>query len=427
LADLQRFALPGGMNLYVHRTDKFKTVLAQLIFHRALQREDVTATSLFPSVLQRGSAGFPTRQLLAYRLEELYGSDLSAEVVKKGERLLVSFSVELVNDRYLPGEEGLLGRCLEILSEVVARPVTEGGAFKPDYVGQEKEQHEKVIRGWVNDKVAYAMERCLQEMCAGEPFGVFKYGTLDDLATLEPANLYAFYRRFLAESPVDLHVCGEVNAAAVRALAEQIFSFSRNGVAEIPATLVRKQDGEVRFVREVMDVNQGKLVLGFRTGINYGSNDYFPLLMYNGILGGFPHSKLFLNVREKASLAYYAYSRLEKHKGLMVISSGVETENYEKALEIINRQVECIAAGEVSEEEFANTYQGLQNQLLMEDDHQGLVVNRAIDEELAGRLENTHDLLARLTAVKPDDVVRVAREVKLDTVYFLAGKGGGGE
>ncbi len=425
MSELQRFTLPGGMNLFVHRTNKFKTVLAQLVFHRALRREEVTATALFPAVLQRGSAGFPTRRLLAYRLEELYGSELAAEVVKKGERLLVSFSMELVNDRYLPGENGLLGRCLEILSEVVARPLSEGGAFKAEYVSQEKEQHEKVIRGLVNDKAAYAMERCLQEMCAAEPFGVFKYGTLSELAKLEPENLYGFYRRFLAESPVDLHVCGEVDAAAVKELAGRIFSFPRSGTAEIPATLVRKQDGEVRYVREEMDVNQGKLVLGFRTGIKYGDDNYFPLLMYNGILGGFPHSKLFLNVREKASLAYYAYSRLEKHKGLMVISSGIETGNYDKALEIINRQVECIAAGEVSEEEFANTWQGLRNQFLMEDDHQGLVVNRAIDGELAGLHKDTDGLLAGLAAVQPDDVVRVAREVKLDTVYFLAGKGGG--
>jgi predicted Zn-dependent peptidase len=413
------------MNLYVHRTDKFKTFLAQLVFHRALRREDVTATALLPAVLQRGSASFPTRRLLAYRLEELYGSEMSAEVVKKGERLLVSFSVELVNDRYLPEEEGLLGRCLEILSEVVNRPVTEGEAFKREYVSQEKEQHEKVIQGLVNDKAAYAMERCLQEMCVAEPFGVFKYGTLAELATLGAANLYDFYRRFLAESPVDLHVCGELDAMAVRTLAEQMFSFPRNGVPEIPKTLVRKQEGDVRSVREEMDVSQGKLVLGFRTGITYGDDDYFPLLMYNGILGGFPHSKLFLNVREKASLAYYAYSRLEKHKGLMVISSGIETGNYDKALEIIKRQVECIAAGEINEEEFTNTWQGLRNQLLMEDDHQGLVINRAIDSELAGRGEDTDSLLAGLAAVKPEDVVRVAREVKLDTVYFLAGKGGG--
>lgn len=423
----QRFTLPGGMNLYVHRTNKFKTFLAQLVFHRALRREDVTATALLPAVLQRGTASFPTRRLLAYRLEELYGSEMSAEVVKKGERLLASFSVELVNDRYLPGEEGLLGRCLEILSEVVNRPVTEGEAFKREYVSQEKEQHEKVIHGLVNDKAAYALERCLQEMCAAEPFGVFKYGTLAELAALGPENLYSFYRRFLAESPVDLHVCGDLDAMAVRTLAEQMFSFPRDGVPEIPKTLVRNQEGEVRYVREEMDVSQGKLVLGFRTGITYGDDDYFPLLMYNGILGGFPHSKLFLNVREKASLAYYAYSRLEKHKGLMVISSGIETGNYDKALEIINRQVECIAAGEINEEEFANTWQGLRNQLQMEDDHQGLVINRAIDSELAGRGEDTDGLLAGLAAVKPEDVVRVAREVKLDTVYFLAGKGGGAE
>lgn len=424
LKDFRRFRLANGINLYVHPTRKFKTVLVQLVFHRHLREEDATPASLLPSVLQRGSINFPTRQVLAYRLEELYGSELMSEIMKKGERQLVSFTLDLVHDQYLPGENKLLQKGLAILCEVVTRPVLQDGVFMPDYVAQEKEQHEKVIRGLINDKIAYSVERCLQEMCAGEPFGVFKYGTLERLAELDPVSLYDFYGRFLAESPADLYVVGDVDAESIRQMVEEIFCFPRGQEVVVPDTLVKSGTGEARYIREELDVHQGKLVLGYRTGLAYGDDDYFPLLVYNGILGSFPHSKLFQNVREKASLAYYAYSRLEKHKGLMIISAGIEVKNYQRALDIINRQVEAMAAGEISGEEFDNTLSGLRNQFLVEEDNPGLVVNRALDGIMAGRQEDTLRLIERLESVTPADVARVAGLVKLDTVYFLTTKGG---
>ncbi len=192
----------------------------------------------------------------------------------------------------------------------------------------------------------------------------------------------------------------------------------------LAATTVQKNIGDVRYVKEELDVSQGKLVLGYRTGVTYADDDYFPLLVYNGILGSFPHSKLFQNVREKANLAYYTYSRLEKHKGLMLISSGIEVDNYERALEIIHRQLSDMTRGDFTKEDLENTRSGLRNQFLVEEDSQSLVVNRVLDDMLVGREENTTELLKRLDAVSREDVARVSANVCLDTVYFLTKKGG---
>jgi predicted Zn-dependent peptidase len=424
VATFTQSKLKNGMNLFVHPTVKFKTILIQLIFHRHLREDDVTESSLLPSVLQRGSHNYPTRMELAHKLEELYGTEMMAEVSKKGERLLVSFALDLVHDQYLPGESNLLKQALAILGDVVTNPLLDGRGFRSDYVDQEKEQHERIIKGLINDKIAYAVERCLQEMCKDEPFGVFKYGSVERLKKIDGMGLYEYYLDFLASSPADLHIIGDVDPEAVRPLVEEAFAFDRSLVADVPATVINEEAAEVKYVREELDVNQGKLVMGYRTGLTYGDKDYMPLLVYNGILGGFPHSKLFQNVREKASLAYYAYARLEKHKGLMIISSGIEVKNYEQALEIIGRQVAAMAAGDINQEEFDNTIHGLRNQFVVEDDNPGLVINRALDGMLAGRLDSTAEMLAQLDSVTPDDVARVAKKVKLDTVYFLTTKGG---
>lgn len=393
--------------------------------HRHLRAEDATACSLLPVVLQRGCGEYPTRRQLAHKLEELYGSELITDVMKKGERQLVSFTLDIVHDRYLPAEGDLLRKGLHIMKQVLTDPVREGNGFKAEYVTQEKEQHERVIQGLINDKIAYSLERCLHEMCREEPFGVFKYGTLEKLKEINPEILYEFYSRFLAESPADLFVIGGIQAEEVFKLAENTFDFPRNGVGHIPDTIVRSEAGKVRYVSEELDVNQGKLVLGFRTGLTYGDDDYFPLLVYNGILGGFPHSKLFQNVREKASLAYYVYSRLEKHKGLMVIAAGIEVDQYEQTLDITRQQVDSLAKAKISSEEFHNTIRGLRNQFLMEEDNPGLLVNRGLDGTLAKRVQDTKSLLSRLEAVTREDVAKVAAKVHLDTVYFLSGKGGG--
>lgn len=424
LPTFMRSRLANGINLFIHPTVKFKTILVQLIFHRALREDDVTESSLLPSVLQRGSGNYPNRRAIAHRLEELYGTELISGVIKKGERQLVTFTLDLVHDQYLSGESSLLKKALEVLSDVVTNPVLAGESFKEDYVSQEKEQHEKLIKGLINDKIAYSVERCLQQMCENEPFGVFKYGSVERLKAIDGPKLYRYYRHFLRESPADLHISGDVDAAAVSAVVEQVFGFERGREEAMAATATQRNAGDVRYVKEELDVSQGKLVLGYRTSVTYADDDYFPLLVYNGILGSFPHSKLFQNVREKASLAYYTYSRLEKHKGLMLISAGIEVNNYEKALEIINRQVADMTHGDFTKEDLENTKIGLRNQFMVEEDSQGSIINRVLDGMLVGREESTAELLKRLDAVTREDVARVAANVGLDTVYFLTKKGG---
>ena len=424
MATVQHKRLENGMNVFIHPTAKFKTILVQLIFHRKLQEDGVTQSALLPAVLQRGSVNYPTRQNLAIRLEELYGTEMMADIIKKGEQQLISYTMDLVHDQYLPQENQLLRESLQILCDLLTNPIVEGNAFKADYVRQEKEQHEKVIKGLINDKIAYSVERCLQEMCKNEPFSVFKYGTTKKLAEIDENTLYRFYQQFMQESPVEIHLIGDLEPERTFALVQEIFSYQRAKEEDIAKTIVKKDVEDVRYIKDAMDVSQGKLVLGFRTGLTFSDSDYFALLMYNGILGSFPHSKLFQNVREKASLAYYAYSRLEKHKGLMIVSSGIEFDNYEKALDIIEKQTDDMVKGDFSDEDFSNTYNGLRNQYLVEEDSPGALINRTVDGMLAGRQWTTEELLERLQAVEKDDVVRVAANIKLDTVYFMTKKGG---
>lgn len=416
---LESKTLPANINLHLVPVKKFKTVLIAVFLQQSLEKETAAQTALLPAVLERGTGQYPTYRDIRIRLEELYGAELSSDVLKLGERQILAFSLEIIHDKFAPGED-LLRQGLSVLKSVITDPFRENGAFKKEYVLQEKEQLEKEIRGLVNDKVNYALERCIQNMCANERFGVYKYGNIEDLAGITPDGLYRYYQRLLQENPLDVFVVGEIELGETFPLIEEAFSFLRKGIPlDLPIVEVRKNPGKPRFFEERLPVNQGKLTLGYRTNTVYRDEDYPALLLYNGILGGFPHSKLFQNVREKASLAYYAFSRLEKHKGIQLIGSGIDTKNYVQAREIIEEQVENIKAGKITSEEMENTKRALLNQFKIIGDSPSSLLGFFLDGIVGNRDERVECLMERIENIEMDEVVEVAQKVVLDSVYFL--------
>ncbi len=417
--DFFKKTITPGVDLYVCPTQKFKTILVQVFLHQQLERDLATLTSLFPMVLMRGSRGLPNQLEITRKLEGLFGAELENDILKKGERQIVTFALEVVNEKFTPGNEEVLRTGLEVLRDIIYSPVLEGDAFRKSYVDQEKEQLKKQIMGLINDKMSLAMERCVQEMCREERYGTFKYGYLEQVDAIEPGGLLQYYRDFVKQAPLDFFVVGDVQVDTIQGLVEDVFTFPAGEKFRIdPPVVHRHVQGEPRVVEEKMNVKQGKLTLGYRTNVPYGK-ETFPLVFYSGILGGFSHSKLFQNVREKASLAYYAFARLEKTKGLMLVSSGIEVENYEKALDIIKEQIQSMAEGKISDYEFENTQKGLLSQAALVEDNPYQLVGSTLEGVINEKVMSRREAIEKLQAVSKEDVVRIAQGVQLDTIYFL--------
>ncbi len=418
--------LSNGIRFFWLPTDKFKTVTVKMYIHQELKSDLATRTALLPSVLERGTQRYPDSISLRRELENLYGAELSTDVGKKGERHLVEISLEMVHPGYLE-EKNLLQNGLAIMKSLLSEPLVENGGFRPSYVNQEKDQLSQEIKGLINDKTSYALERCVQEMCSKERFGIYKLGSIEDLGVIEPEGLYNYSQQLLHENPIDLYIVGLQEQEEVETLVGDTFSFSRAPVVkEVPPTEVYMESArEVIEYEEVLQVNQGKLVMGYRTNIAYDHELYFPLAFYNGILGGFPHSKLFQNVREKASLAYFVFSRMERHKGIMIIAAGIDNADYEQAVDIIKKQTEAIARGEITREEMENTRIGFLNQLRSQTDNPNSLINFYLDADIGGRTHGFNEVMELLNKVTPEEVVAAAQKVKLDTIYFLRGEEGG--
>ncbi len=185
-----------------------------------------------------------------------------------------------------------------------------------------------------------------------------------------------------------------------------------------------QQQVKEKEVKETQDLKQGKLNIGYRTNIVYGDPDYFALQVFNGLFGGFPHSKLFINVREKASLAYYAASRVESHKGLLMVMSGIENAKYQQAVSIIKEQMDVMKKGDFTEQDIDQTKAVIRNQFLETvDSARGLieVLYHNVAAKTHVQLENWLDLVAKTTK---DEIIDVGKKVELDTIYFLAGLDG---
>ncbi|NLY29053.1 MAG: insulinase family protein [Firmicutes bacterium] len=413
--------IADGVQLHILPTSKFKTVTSKIYVQTALGAA-TGLTALLPMVMARGSEEYPTMQEVAAQLADLYGARFGCDVAKIGERQCMEFYYELPAGAYVEEPE-LVDRGMATFAELILRPKVDGDGFDPLYVEQEKLNLKNLIRGLIDDKRSYALQRFYQNMFAGEPFAVYKYGTVEEVEPITPEELLGHYRRLMSENPMDIFVVGDVDEGSVvdnwtRRLGE------RNGVGLLPPGSEYRTPKEVKQVQEEEDLQQGILFLGYRTPVTYSSPDYYKLLVYSGVLGGFPHSKLFINVREKASLAYYVWTHVEATKGFMLINAGIHPDNYQKAVDIILEQVEAVNQGDVSSQELKATKMGLINNFLTMEDNPMAVIDRGMLGNVHGVQREVEEAVDRVREVSVDDLVEQGQRLKLDTVYFLRGPGG---
>lgn len=408
-----------GYKLHIVKTEKFKTNTIVWKMKTPLTSENVTKRALLPYVLQSSSNAYPTTSKLRSYLDELYGANLYVDVSKKGEYQVLSFSLEIANEKFLSDPEPLLKKGMELIAEILVNPLAENEAFDKDTVEKEKRTLKQRIQAVYDDKMRYSNFRLVQEMCKGEPYALHVNGEIDDIPALNEQNLYEYYKQAFSEDELDLFIIGDVNEEAVQSIAEGLLQFEQRTPKSVEA--VKADNVEEKTVKDKEDIKQGKLNIGYRTNILYGDQDYYALQVFNGIFGGFSHSKLFLNVREKNSLAYYVASRLESHKGLMMVMSGIEFNNFELAVKIIREQMEAMKAGDFTEQEIEQTKAVIENQMLETLDTARGMVEVLYHNVVSEQKVSLDDWLNGMSKTTKEEIVEVAKKVQLDTIYFLTG------
>lgn len=408
-----------GIKLHILNTDKFKTNLVAIFLTTKLKKETVTANALISAVLRRGNHNLKTQEEISKQLEDLYGASFDCGIDKTGDNQVLKFYIETVNDAFLPqSNENILKKSIENILDIIFNPLLENNTFKKEYVEQEKNNMKQRIEGRIDNKRRYALDRCIEEMYKGKPFGLYRFGYVEDLNNINEVNLYESYKQLIAQCKIDIFVSGNINGEV-----ENIITENQNVKRLEEREPIYNKESEKNTVKqgekiETMDVMQGKLVVGLDVN-SQNEDEKYNVMIYNTILGGSANSKIFQNVREKANLAYEASSRYFKYKDNIFVNCGIEISNYEKALNLIKEQLKDMQNGDFTEEEVENAKKAIISSIKTIDDEQDTSITYYFGQEMSGNQKSVDDYIERIEKINKEDVIQVANKVEINTIYFL--------
>jgi len=413
--------LKQGIKLHTIEIDKFKTNLIAVFLTTKLTRENVTKNALISSILRRGSKNMNSQEEISKTMEEMYGASFDCGLDKMGDNQVLKFYIESINDNFLPQkDEDMLKTSLEKLLEIVFNPYIEDEGFKQQYIEQEKNNIKQRIEGKIDNKARYALNRCIEEMYKNQPYGLYKFGYIEDLDAINEKNIYQYYRELINNCKIDIFVSGMINDEIYNIVEtnENIAKLQDRNADYIKPKLDKKDIKEEKVVTESMEVTQGKLLLGLDVDIDDEDLKY-DIFVYNSILGGTANSKMFQNVREKAHLAYVASSSYMRHKNNIFVNCGIEIGNYEKALELIKKQIEDMKKGDFTEEDIENSKKSIIANIKTIYDEQDTGISYYFGQEMSRVKRTLEEYIEKIEEIDRDKIQNVADKVSVNTVYFL--------
>ncbi len=414
------FSLGEGITLRCVPDSRFKHAVFSIQFLRLGCREETAFNALLPAVLLRGSRSCPDLRHITLRLDDLYGASIGTHVRRVGDYQTTGLYASFLEDRYAMAGDRVFAGVTAFVRELLLEPVLEKGVFRADYVESEKTNLIATIEANKNDKQAWAMGRLLDKMCREDPYGIPRLGEPEWVQEVTPESLYSHYKKVLRESPVELCYVGAMEPEQVaRELKGLLEGIDRNYV-NLPAQTGLRLCPEGEFT-ETMEVNQGKLCMGFTCPVTIREEGFAAMQVLNLIYGGGMTGKLFMNVREKLSLCYAVGSAYHGAKGILTVSAGMDTADESRARQEILRQLELCARGEITDAEMTAAKQALRSSLLAVHDSPGAMESYYSSGVLSGMGLDTDEYMALVESVTKEQVVRMAGGIRLHTVFFLKG------
>lgn len=419
----QKEEIKQGVTLHQIHTENFKTNLYAVFLAIPLEKEKVTLDALTGAVLRRGTAKLPTQEQISKALETMYGASFNCGVEKTGDNHILKFYLETLSEEFIPEPEQLTEKCISILFDIVFNPLTVNDTFKPEYVEGEKKNLKQIIESKIDNKAKYAYDRCIEEMFKNQPYGLYKFGYVEDIEKITPEKLYKHYQELIANCKIDIFCSGRLNSQELIKNIKENSNIQKlpdrkpNYIVNNEATEA-KETVETNTVEESMQVTQGKLVLGLDIQ-DTQENSRFVASVYNAILGGGANSKLFQNVREKQSLAYTAGSSYLRTKNAIFIRCGIEIENYQKALDTIKQQLEDIKKGDFTQQDLENAKKLILASVDGITEEQDTEITYYYGQELSDRFVNIDDYKKHISEVSKQQVIELANTIQVNTVYFL--------
>ena len=418
---IEQTELFPGITLRCCRDPRFKQSCLSLQILRPMCREEAALNAMLPAVLLRGSRLHPTLRSITHRLDALYGSAVAAQVRRIGDYQTTGLYAAFMDDRFaLPGDQ-VMEPMIDFIRELLLDPLLEDGKFSQVFVDSEKKNLISAIESARNDKQVYATSQMLKLMCKNDSFGLPRLGEISQVAQVTPEALTDHWKRILKISPINLFYVGSADAGTVAELLRPVFAGLERQVEELPPQTAYHVSEKVDRV-ETLNVAQGKLCMGFTTGITNRDPEFAAMQVLNTILGGGMSCKLFNNVREKLSLCYSIGSGYYSTKGIMTVSAGIDFDKEERTKAEILRQLHACCQGQITDQEMEAAKQPIYSSLRASQDSPGAIESYYSTAALSGLTMTPEAYIQAVEAVTRDQVVAAARAIELHTTYFLKGE-----
>ncbi|EOG04858.1 peptidase M16 inactive domain-containing protein [Enterococcus faecium EnGen0171] len=415
------YQLAEGVNLHVLPTKQYKTIRIFIRFTARLQQEVITKRSLLSSMLETNSLNYPDQTKLSAQLAELYGASFGLSVRKKGNLHWLNAGISFVNGEYV-NDPNLFSQAVDFLKEVLFYPNIKNHQFDQLTFDLEKNNLRLYLESLKEDKqtfASYALQELYFENSPEQK--IPRLGVVEDLDKITASSLASYYQEMMANDQIDIFVVGDVDPdKAAEAVGQLPFESRETVYPDLFYTQPQVNIVKERQVRE--PIVQAKLNLAYQTNVYYDEPERFALMVFNGLFGGFPHSKLFMNVREKESLAYYASSSVDTFRGFMSVQTGIDEKNRNQVLHLIHEQLESLRNGEITELELSQTKAMLRNQYLLSlDSPQAAIEASFLDSWLPETKLSDEEWLKRMESVTIKEIQQVAEQIELQAIFFLAG------
>ena len=417
---IQTLTLFPGITLRCIPDDRFKHGCLSIQFLRPMCRQEAAMNALLPAVLLRGCEKAPDLRAITLRLDDLYGAGVGALVRRVGDWQTTGFYCSFTEDRYAMSGDEILRPLIGFVKELLLEPVLENGCFREDFVDSEKKNLVATIDSQKNDKRAYAMDKLLRAMCKADSFGIPRLGFREDVQAVTARALLDHYRRVLRESPVNLFYVGSARPEWVAELLKPLFAGMAREVKPLAPQTPFRDAGSSDF-SESLDVNQGKLAMGFVTPITIRDEGFVAMQLVNMVFGGGMTNKLFMNVREKMSLCYAIGSGYHGSKGILTVSAGIDFAQEQVVRREVLAQLEACQRGEITPTELTAAKEALRSSLLTVHDSPGSMENYYASAALSGLGLTVEEYLAAISELTVEQVAEAAATVKLHSVFFLKG------
>lgn len=417
---MKKSYIMDGYTLHLIPSKKFKNITISLKLKNLLQRDTTTMRTMLSFMLTAGTKEYPSSKLFSKHLEEMYGARFGSNIGTKGKSQIINLTSVCINEEFLPYKENLLEEQIKILNNVLMQPNVTNGKFDEKTFEIKKKELKERLRANKDDKFSYSLDKLFSYMGGDDFLGISSTGYLEEVDDLKNEDVYAYLQTCIEQDQKHVYVVGDIDESIVE-LFKKHMRFGKVNEDNGSSLIFQSDKDEVLEIIEKQDITQAKLNIGYTIDCDFISDDHYAFTVFNAVFGGFSQSRLFKVVREENSLCYYVSSSYDAFNGIMIVNAGIEGKDYQKALELINKELKEIQEGNINKEDLDIAKRMLNNALTKANDEPASIIALAFNRDITHKKETNKEYLDKLMKVTTDDLIRVSKKINLDTIFLLTG------